>query len=85
MRIVIVDLVSLFKGKVKINIVAGLVGSEVDEVHGGPVKMNLSIAGQDIVAVDTVATAVMGINPNKFKHLTLAEETGLGVSTLMHA
>lgn len=78
----IVDLASLFKGKVKINIVDGLVGSEVDEVNGSPVKMNLIIAGQDMVAVDTVATAVMGIDPNKVKYLTLAQETGLGVSNL---
>lgn len=78
----IVDLASLFKDKVKINIVDGLVGSEVDEVNGSPVKMNLIIAGQDMVAVDTVATAVMGIDPNKVKYLTLAQETGLGVSNL---
>ncbi len=76
----IVDLASLIKPK--INIVDGLVGSEVDEVNGRPVKMNLIIAGQDIVAVDAVAAAVMGIRPQDVKYLQLAEERGLGTANL---
>lgn len=76
----IVDLTSLFKDKVKINIVDGIVGAEVDEVHGSRVKMNLVIAGQDIVAVDSVATAVMGIDPMRVKYLGLAEKRDLGIS-----
>jgi uncharacterized protein (DUF362 family) len=41
----IVDLTTLFKDKVKLNIIDGLVGSEEDEVYGSPVQMNLIIAG----------------------------------------
>jgi len=78
----IVDLTSLFRNKAKINIVDGLVGAEVDEVHGRRVEMNLVIAGQDLVAVDSVAAAIMGIDPNKVKYLGLAEKRGLGISNL---
>ncbi|MEM1581973.1 MAG: DUF362 domain-containing protein [Candidatus Bathyarchaeia archaeon] len=78
----IMDLAFLFKDKVKLNIIDGLVGSEVDEVHGSPVKMDLIIAGTNIVAVDTVATAVMGIDPSKVRYLKLAEDKGLGTTNL---
>jgi len=78
----IVDLATLFKDKVKINIIDGLIGSEISETHGQPVEMNLIIAGRDMVAVDTVATAIMGINPRDVKYLGLAEERGLGISDL---
>jgi len=78
----IADLTSLFKDKVKINIVDGLVGAEVDETSGSPVKMNLIIAGRDMVAVDTIGTAVMGIDPKRVGYLKLAEERGLGVSNI---
>jgi len=78
----IVDLASFFKNRVKLNVVDGLIGAEEDEVHGSPVRMDLIIVGTDMVAVDSVATAVMGINPQKVKYLRLAEEKGLGVSSL---
>lgn len=78
----IVDLASFLKDKVKINIVDGLIGAEIDETSGSPVEMNLVIAGQDMVAVDSVASAVMGIDPLKVKYLQLAEERGLGVSNI---
>jgi len=78
----IVDLASIFKDKVKLNVVDGLVGAEEDEVHGSPVRMDLIIAGEDMVAVDSVATAVMGIDPGKVKYLRLAEERGLGISNM---
>jgi len=67
---------------VKINLVDGLVGSETDEVNGNPVKMNVIVAGKDMVATDTISTAIMGINPEKVKYLKLAEERGLGTATL---
>jgi len=78
----IVDLASIFKDKVKLNIVDGLVGAETDEIRGTPVEMNLIIAGSDMVAVDTVSAAIMGIDPRKVKHLQLAAKCGLGVSDL---
>ena len=78
----IADLASLFKDRVKLNIVDGLVGSEEDEAHGSPVQMNLIIAGKNMVAVDAVASAVMGIDPSRVKYLKLAEEKGLGTANL---
>lgn len=78
----IVDLFTVFKDKVKLNVVDGLVGGEVDETSGSPVKMDLLVAGQDMVAVDTVGTAIMGIDPRTVKYLTIADERGLGVSNL---
>jgi uncharacterized protein (DUF362 family) len=78
----IVDLALFFKDKVKINIVDGLVGAEIDETCGIPVEMDLIIAGQDMVAVDTVATAVMDVDPKKVEYLRLAEKKGLGISNL---
>jgi uncharacterized protein (DUF362 family) len=78
----IVDLASLFADKVKLNVVDALVGADRDETHGRPVPMNLVIAGQDMVAVDTVATRVMGLDPGTVRYLALAEDRGLGVATL---
>jgi uncharacterized protein (DUF362 family) len=77
-----VDLTSLFKDKVQINVVDGLVGSEVSEIYGSPVEMNLVIAGRDMVAVDTVGAMVMGVDPNRVRYLKLAGAEGLGVSNL---
>jgi len=78
----IVDLTSLFKDKVRINVIDGLVGAEFDETNGSPVEMDLIIAGQDMVAVDTVGTTIIGIDLEKVKYLKLSEERSLGVSNL---
>jgi uncharacterized protein (DUF362 family) len=78
----IIDLTSLLKDKVKINVVDGLFGAEFDETSGSPVEMDLIIAGGDMVAVDTVGTSIMGIDLGRVKYLKLAEERGLGVSNL---
>jgi uncharacterized protein (DUF362 family) len=78
----IVDLASLFKDKVRLNVVDGIVGAEESEVYGTPVKMNLIIAGQDMVAVDTVAATIMGMNPQQITYLQLAEANGLGITKL---
>ncbi len=78
----IVDLASIFKDKVVLNIIDGTVGSEVDEVHGEPVEMNLVIAGRDMVAVDAVGASVMGIDPSDVRYLGLADQRGLGRSRL---
>ncbi|MEM2341968.1 MAG: DUF362 domain-containing protein [Candidatus Bathyarchaeia archaeon] len=78
----IVDLAMLFKDKVKLNVVDGLIGAEIDEVNGSPVKMDVIIAGENMVAVDTVATAIMGIDPDSVRYLKIAEERGLGTASL---
>jgi len=76
----IVDLVSLLRPK--LTIVDGLVGLERDEISGHPVRMNIIIGGKDVVAVDTVSAAVMGINPKRVRHIQLAYSMGLGIGDL---
>ena len=45
-------------------------------------RTNLLIGGENIVAVDTVGAAVMGINPRKVIHLEMATEKALGTNDL---
>ena len=74
------DLASIIKPR--INIIDGIIGSEGDEISGDPVRMNLIIAGLDIVATDTVGCLVMGIDPRKAKFLQLMSKKGLGICDL---
>jgi len=76
----IVDLASIIRPSVAV--IDGIIAGEGHETSGNPVEMNLVIAGTDPVAVDAVGAAVMGIPPESVKHLSLAEETGLGTSRL---
>jgi uncharacterized protein (DUF362 family) len=43
-----------------------------------PVKMGLVLAGEDPVAVDSVAARIMGYNPRRIRHLKLAQNEGVG-------
>jgi uncharacterized protein (DUF362 family) len=45
---------------------------------GTPVKMDLVIAGRDVVAVDATACRVMGVEPSEVYHIKRAHEKGLG-------
>jgi len=76
----LVDLAAFVRPR--LNVIDGIVGSEMDEVQGEPVPMNLIIAGTDMVATDAVGCAVMGVDPRMVRHLKLAEERGLGVASL---
>ena len=68
--------------KPHINIIDGTLGSEGDEIYGDPVKMDLIIAGLDIVATDTIGCLVMGIDPRKAKFLQLMSKKSLGICNL---
>ena len=60
-------------------IVDGLVAMEGQGPLGGsPVPMDLLVAGRDVVAVDAVCCAIMGIEPRRIAHLRLAHEQGIG-------
>jgi len=74
------DLASLIKPR--INLIEGIIGSELDEVDGKPVRMGLLISGRDIVATDAVGSAVMGIDPRRVRYLSLAEGKGVGTGDL---
>ncbi len=76
----IVDLASILTPK--LTIVDGIIGAEKNETKGNPVKMDLVIAGKDVVAVDTICTSVMGIDPKNVRHIQLAAEYGLGIADM---
>ena len=46
--------------------------------HDRPVHMDTVIAGSDPVAVDTICSKIMGIDPTKVQHLKWAAERGIG-------
>ena len=43
-------------------------------------RLNLTIAGYDPVAVDTISAMVLGLNPRTLRFLSWAEERGVGTS-----
>jgi uncharacterized protein (DUF362 family) len=45
---------------------------------GPPIHSQLIIAGNDMVAVDSVCAKIMGLNPSRIGHIRLAEKKGLG-------
>lgn len=49
---------------------------------GYPVGMNLVLASTDVVAIDTVAAAIMEIDVSEVKHLSLAGDQKLGAADL---
>jgi len=51
-------------------------------IHGAPIKMDVIIAGRDIVSVEAVGAAVMGFNPAMIELIELAAENGLGIGDL---
>jgi uncharacterized protein (DUF362 family) len=74
---VIVDIASVIRPA--LTVVDGFVGMEGPGPSGGdPVKMDLVVAGRDIVATDVVATRVMGFDPRSIRHISMAIERGLG-------
>jgi len=74
------DLASLIRPR--INIIEGIVGSELHEEDGKPVRIDLLISGRDIVATDAVGSAVMDIDPRRVKYLSMAEGKGIGTADL---
>jgi uncharacterized protein (DUF362 family) len=74
---VIVDINTVLKPA--LTIIDGFVGMEGRGPTGGiPVKMDLIIAGTDVVATDAIASRVMGFEPMEVAHIRKAFEKGLG-------
>jgi len=74
---VIVDINTVIKPK--FTIIDGFYALEgPGPVSGNPVKMDLIMAGKDILAVDATACRVMGIDPFEVYHIRRAYEKGLG-------
>jgi uncharacterized protein (DUF362 family) len=64
-------------------LVDGLVGTEGQgPLRGTPIRMDLVLAGRNVVAVDSVAAAVMGYDPAKIRIIAMADKAGLGESDL---
>jgi uncharacterized protein (DUF362 family) len=62
-----------------LTVVDGFVGMEGDgPVDGDPVRMDLIVAGRDVVAVDATCCRIMGFDPHNVKHVLRAHERGLG-------
>ena len=74
---VVVDINSVVKPV--LTVVDGFVGMEgAGPVDGDPVRMDLIVAGKDVVAVDATCCRVMGFDPHNVKHVVRAFERGLG-------
>jgi uncharacterized protein (DUF362 family) len=62
-----------------LTVIDGFVGMEgMGPVSGSPVKMDLIIAGKDVVATDATACRIMGFDPKEVAHIRMATERGLG-------
>lgn len=65
--------------KPDITIIDGTVGMEgMGPASGTPVNCNLLLASRDIIAVDSVASFLMGISPAEVMTIRLGHEAGLG-------
>jgi uncharacterized protein (DUF362 family) len=74
---VIIDINTVLKPT--LTVIDGFVGMEgYGPSNGTPVKMDLIIAGTDIVATDATASRIMGFDPHKINHICKAYEKGLG-------
>jgi uncharacterized protein (DUF362 family) len=74
---VIADINSVIKPA--LTVIDGFVAMEGNgPVSGDPVKMDLIIAGKDVVATDATACRVMGFDPHEVAHIRMAYEKGLG-------
>jgi uncharacterized protein (DUF362 family) len=74
---VIVDINTVIRPS--LTVIDGFVAMEgYGPVSGDPVKMDLVIAGDDVVATDAIAARVMGFDPNRIYHVRRCCEKGLG-------
>lgn len=58
---------------------AGIQGNGPGKMGKIVSKMNLIIAGNEFLAVDVITSIIMGFEPEKIKHLTLAKGMGVGL------
>jgi len=74
---VIVDINTVLKPA--LTVIDGFVAMEGNgPTDGTPVKMDLIIAGKDVVATDATAARVMGFEPWEIAHIRKAHDKGLG-------
>jgi uncharacterized protein (DUF362 family) len=74
---VVVDINSVIKPA--LTVIDGFVAMEGEgPTDGSPVKMDLIIAGKDVVATDATGARVMGFDPHEISHIRSANQRGLG-------
>ncbi len=74
---VVVDINTVIKPV--LTVIDGFVAMEGrGPTDGTPVKMDLIIAGRDVVATDATGARVMGLDPHEISHIRTAAEKGLG-------
>ncbi len=74
---VVVDINTVIKPA--LTVIDGFVAMEGrGPTDGTPVKMDLIIAGKDVVATDATAARVMGFDPAEISHIRTAAQKGLG-------
>jgi uncharacterized protein (DUF362 family) len=67
----------------RLNLVEGVVGRDGTGFRNGTnYPLGLAIAGTNVVAVDAVATYLMGLDPSSIVYLRMAAEAGLGPNTI---
>jgi uncharacterized protein (DUF362 family) len=66
--------------KPNLAVIDAVVGNVDHEIGWKPKKFNMMIFSEDLVAADAVAAKVLGVDPRKVRHLTLAQERGLGTA-----
>lgn len=65
--------------KPTLNIIDGIISMEGNGPHHGQTKKtNIIMAGNDMVEVDSVICYLLGINFRKVKHISIAENIGVG-------
>ena len=74
---VVVDINTVLKPA--LTVIDGFVAMEGrGPTDGTPVKMDLIIAGKDVVATDATAARTMGLDPMEISHIRTAYQKGLG-------
>jgi len=69
--------------KPDLTIVDGLIcGEGYGPIYTDPVEMNLIVSSQDVVAIDAVCSALMGIHPFEVPITRLGHSEGIGVGDL---
>ncbi len=76
----IVDLIKIKKPD--FGVIDGIVANEIDEVVPSPIKMGIIIAGKDCVALDSVVSRIMGIEPNDVYYIKKIGEDGFGTTNM---
>ncbi|KKS44783.1 MAG: hypothetical protein UV07_C0003G0018 [Candidatus Azambacteria bacterium GW2011_GWB1_42_17] len=75
----IADVNNFFKSRITFAVMDGLFGMEGQGPKTGtPRKIGYVFASPDRVSLDTAVAQVMGLDPQKIRHITYAKEVGVG-------